>query len=159
MVLTVVDYIFLGIILLFALIGLIKGFIDSIFGILCWVAGLFLGCIFYKYVSVKYFVSIKNVVVSDILAFLAIFIAVFLVLKVIQTIISKLFQFRILKSLDRTMGVLFGIVEGFAICWILIVFVQTQPFVKVENLFDNSLFYSLIQNFIKNTDFTEVKTA
>ncbi|MDD5930673.1 MAG: CvpA family protein [Spirochaetales bacterium] len=159
MTFTVVDYVICGIIVLFALIGLIKGFLDSIFGILCWVAGLLLGCIFYKAVSIKYFSAIKNVMLSDILAFLAIFIAVFLVLKIIQTVISKLFQFKILNSLDKTLGVFFGIFEGFALCWILIVFLETQPFFKIENLFENSYFYNLIHNFIKNTDFTQMKTA
>ena len=38
-----------------------------------------------------------------------------MIVKIIQAIISKIFEWNILKSLDRTLGFFFGILEGFVI--------------------------------------------
>ena len=156
MTFAIVDYIFAGIIIIFAIIGVIKGFIDNIFGKLCWILGLVAACLFYKTVSARFLPGIKNQTACDILGFLAVFVAVFLVIKIIQLIISKIFQFKILKSLDRTLGVFFGIVEGLAVVWLLIVILKTQPFVNVDNVFEGSFFYSLINNFMAGRNIPQI---
>ena len=47
----VIDWVFSGIIILFAIGGVIKGFIDNVFGKIAFVAGIILAYLFYKNMS------------------------------------------------------------------------------------------------------------
>ena len=95
---TVVDWIFSSIILVFAISGVIKGFIDNVFGKIAFIAGILLGYLFYKDIAAGILKDIKIPYAANILAFLLIFVVTFLVIKLIQMIISKAFQWSILKS-------------------------------------------------------------
>ena len=88
--------------------------------------------------------------VEKVLGFISVFVIVFLIIKIIQVIISKLFSFSILKSLDRTLGFFFGIVEGFALVALIIFVLNIQPFFHANRLLEGS-FYSNITNQVINT--------
>ena len=134
----VIDWIFSGIILIFAVVGVIKGFIDNIFGKIAFIAGIILGYFFYKDVAEGLLKDIKVPYAANIIAFLLIFVVTFLIIKIVQMIVSKVFEWSILKSLDRTLGFIFGIVEGAAVVCLLIFLLTAQPFFSVDNLFDGS---------------------
>ncbi len=140
----VIDWIFSGIILIFAVVGVIKGFIDNIFGKIAFIAGIILGYFFYKDVAEGLLKDIKVPYAANIIAFLLIFVVTFLIIKLVQMIIAKVFEWSILKSLDRTLGFIFGLVEGAAVVCLIIFLLTAQPFFSVQNIFDGSFYYNLV---------------
>ncbi len=142
---TVIDWIFGIVILIFALSGLVKGFVDCLFNKLCWILGLISACIFYDEAAKYIFQSITNTSLSNILGFIIVFILVFLVVKLVQVIISKIFQLQILKSLDRVLGFAFGIIEGVVVVSLIIFILIKQPFFSAERLLDGSFFNSIVE--------------
>ena len=148
---TVIDWIFSVVIIIFALSGLLKGFIDNIFGKLACILGIIFACIFYDDAAEIVLNGIGNQAVQNILGFILVFTVVFLVIKIIQSIISRIFSFSILNSLDRTLGFLFGIVEGLAVVGLVIFILLFQPFISMESLFDNSFYFNLLNAIFINT--------
>lgn len=146
-----IDWIFSIIILIFAVSGLIKGFIDNVFGKIAFVAGILLAYLFYKDLATSLLKDIKIPVAANIISFLLIFVVTFLVIKIIQMIVAKVFEWSILKSLDRTLGFIFGIVEGIAVVCLIVFLLTAQPFFNTQTLFDGSFYFNLIQS-IFNSD-------
>ena len=147
----IIDWIFSIVILLFAISGIIKGFIDNIFGKIAFVAGILLAYFFYKDVATGLLKDIKVPVAANIIAFLLIFVVTFLVIKIVQMIVAKVFEWSILKSLDRTLGFIFGIVEGAAVVCLVVFLLNAQPFFDTKGLFEGSFYYNIIQS-IFNSD-------
>lgn len=145
---TIIDWIFSLIILAFAIGGIIKGFIDNIFGKLALVLGIFIAILFYKNIAALLLKDIKFPFAANIIAFLLIFVVVFLIVKIIQMIVSKVFEWSILKSLDRTLGFFFGIVEGAVVICLIILLLDAQPFINVNSLFDGSFYYNLVSTLL-----------
>lgn len=141
---TAIDWVFSVIIVIFAISGVIKGFIDNIFGKLALILGIFFAYLFYKDVANGALKDIKNPVVGNIISFLLIFVIIFLIIKLIQMIISRIFEWSILKSLDRTLGFFFGIVEGGAVVCLIIFLLDSQPFFDITGLFGGSFYYGLV---------------
>lgn len=147
----IIDWIFSIIILLFAISGVIKGFIDNVFGKIAFVAGILLAYLFYKDVATGLLKDIKIPVAANVIAFLLIFVVTFLTIKIIQMIVAKVFEWSILKSLDRTLGFIFGIVEGAAVVCLVVFILTAQPFFSTQTIFDGSFYYNIIQS-IFNSD-------
>ena len=148
---TVVDWIFSAIILAFAITGIIKGFIDNVFGKIAFVAGILLGYLFYKDVATGLLKDIKIAYAANIIAFLLIFIVTFLVIKIVQMIVAKVFEWSILKSLDRTLGFIFGIVEGAAVVCLIVFLLTAQPFFNAMNILDGSFYYNIVNSLFHAT--------
>ena len=148
---TVIDWVFSLIILMFAISGVIKGFIDNVFGKIAFIAGIILGYFFYKEVATGLLKDIKIPFAANVIAFLLIFVVTFLVIKIIQMIIARIFQWSILKSLDRTLGFIFGIVEGAAVICLVIFLLTAQPFFSPDNILDGSFYYNLVTSLFNST--------
>lgn len=147
----IIDWVFSLIILLFAISGIIKGFIDNVFGKIAFIAGIILAYLFYKDVANGLLKDIKVPYAANIIAFLLIFVVTFLVIKIVQMIVSKVFEWSILKSLDRTLGFIFGIVEGAAVVCLIIFLLTAQPFFSVNTLFDGSFYYNLVTSLFNSS--------
>lgn len=148
---TIIDWIFSVLIIIVAITGLAKGFINNIFGKLAWILGIIFAVFFYDDVAASIMKGIGNPLLENILAFVLVFVVVFLVIKIIQMIFARIFEINILKSLDRTLGFFFGIVEGLAIVWLIILLLISQPFFPVDRLFENSFFYGFINSVVTKT--------
>ena len=151
MTFTIIDWIFASIILLFAISGVIKGFIDNVFGKIAFIAGIILGYLFYKDVAEGLLKDIKVPYAANIIAFLLIFVVTFLIIKIVQMIIARVFQWSILKSLDRTLGFIFGMVEGAAVVALVIFLLTVQPFFNTDNILSGSLFYAIVSSLLNST--------
>ena len=147
----VIDWVFSGIIILFAIGGVIKGFIDNVFGKIAFVAGILLAYLFYKDIAVRLLKDIKVEFASKIISFLLIFVVVFLVIKIIQMIVAKVFEWSILKSLDRTLGFVFGMVEGAAVVCLVIFILTAQPFFNPSNILNGSFYYGIVSSLFHST--------
>lgn len=148
---TVVDWVFSGIILIFAISGIVKGFIDNVFGKIAFIAGIILGYLFYKDIANGLLKDIKVPYAANIISFLLIFVVTFLIIKIVQMIVAKLFQWSILKSLDRTLGFIFGMVEGAAVVCLIIFLLTAQPFFNSMTILDGSFFYNLTSSLFNSS--------
>ena len=91
---------------------------------------------------------VKNQIASDVLSFLVIFIAVFLFIKIIQTILSKVFDGEIMKGLDRSLGFFFGLVEGIVIVYVFIFLALKQPWFPKPEFLTSSIFVKMFEHII-----------
>lgn len=151
-----IDYVFLGIIAVFAVVALIKGFIQEIFSKAAWVCAALGAFFFYTKLALVYHNQLKSMIFCEILAFLSIFIVVFIIVKLIGLLISKLCDFNVIRGLDRALGLFFGIIEGFAVVALIIFLLKTQNLFSTEQLLDRSFFYRLIEKFVQNPEIQEV---
>ena len=147
----IVDWVFTLIILIFAISGVIKGFIDNVFGKIAFIAGILLGYLFYKDVATGILKDIKIPMAANIIALLLIFVVTFLIIKLVQMIIARIFEWSILKSLDRTLGFIFGIVEGFSAICLIIFLLNAQPFFNIQPILDGSFYYNIITSLFNST--------
>ena len=148
---TLTDVIFLVIILIFAVIATAKGFINAIFGKLCWILGLIFAFLFYKKLTGYMKQLVHNETVSSILCFVLIFVIVFLFVKIIQTLLSKAFDGEIMKGLDRSLGFFFGLLEGFVVVFVFVFILMNQPWFDCYKIFEGSFFVKLIQPLLNYT--------
>ncbi len=129
---TALDYILIGIISLFALIGLINGFISSVISILTLVGGVVLA---FKYGAWLATILPFSNTIAQIVAFIGIIIISVIAGKLSSYILKKI-MFGSLKLLDRIMGAVLGLIEGFAvsffIVYILVVFASGKITLKKD---------------------------
>lgn len=147
----VIDWVFSGIIIIFAIGGVIKGFIDNVFGKIAFIAGIVLAYFFYDDIAGKLLKDVKVEFAAKIISFLLIFVVTFLVIKIVQMIVAKVFEWSILKSLDRTLGFIFGMVEGGAVVCLVIFLLTAQPFFNAMNILDGSFYYNIVSSLFHST--------
>lgn len=146
----VIDFIFIAVIILFTVLGIIRGFVDNLFGKLSWILGIIVSFFFYKQVTDNIFSKLSNKIVANILSFLILFIIVFIIVKLIQAIFERFLENKVLNSLDRALGCFFGIAEGFAVVALVIFLLSNQPFFSVDGLFEESFFFNIFNKFISS---------
>jgi len=154
----IIDYVFLGIIFLFAIVAAIKGFVKAIFGKLCWIIGILGAFFFFGKLTPVMQNYISNATIAAIVSFAVLFLVVFLVIKIIEVIISKIFSGEILKGLDKALGFLFGLLEGFAIVFLLVFALTQQHWFDVSELTNDSVICQWLAPFAAQTH-TMIKDA
>lgn len=154
MTLAVIDWIFIVVLLIFIIAATIKGFINEIFGKASWISGIILAIFLYSKVGLILHQKIESLALCNVLAFVLIFAGVFLIVKIVGGILHKIFELRILRGLDKVLGAMFGLVEGFAIICLIMFIMTIQPFFDATGLLKDSFFYDLMNTFIP-----EVKAA
>jgi len=119
-----VDFNWLDLILVMILIaafviGILKGLVRQIVGILAALVGLFVALAFYPYLSVAFRLLMKNDVMRDFLSFLTIF----LILLLIGWLTGRLFTKAMkgpFKFLNHVLGGILGALKGALLCGILV---------------------------------------
>ncbi len=144
--LPVVDIICALVILLFALIGLFRGFIASVFNKLAPILAVWAAILFFKPFSEVLSSHIQNQTLCYISAFFIIFVVTFIIIKIIQIVAEKIFSVKLLKQLDRTLGFLFGVIEGLALVILAFFVLRAQSWFDTSALLEGSFFYTQLEN-------------
>ena len=138
----VIDLIFVILIVLVAIRGYAKGFIDELF---TW-AGLVLaiwGAVL-LHASGAAFIRTKimeNVqFLPEILAFIAIFIIIILFLKMLKHILKDVVMAAKLGGANKVLGLIFGIIQGLTITALIIFLLAIQPLFDPSNILVDSIF-------------------
>ena len=126
MAFTPVDICFLILMLVFAVLALLKGFIKEIFGKVSVIGGLACSIVFSPRLTPYVENALHNKIVSVVLSFLLVFVAVFLVICIVQRVFEKIFSGEIMRGLDRVLGFLLGAAEGLVVVLFLMVVVTIQ---------------------------------
>ncbi|WP_322045770.1 CvpA family protein [Paraburkholderia sp. J67] len=119
---TAFDYAVMAVMGLSALRGAWRGFIGEIFGLIGWIAAFVVGCRFVD--RVVPFIPAHwpgGALTQWLIAFALIVIAVVLVAGVGNALLTRLVQVSGLGGVDRSLGMLFGLVRGVVLVLILVV--------------------------------------
>lgn len=109
---TWVDGAAIGIVVISALFSLVRGFVREVLGIGAWVGAVLAALSGYRYVQpyVASVVSARNFVVP--ISAGIVFIVVLILLSIISAWIGGLIRESALSGLDRSLGIVFGVVRG-----------------------------------------------
>lgn len=143
-----VDIVFFVIILFFGIMACAKGFIKELFGKLSVIAGILVAVLFCGKLSPYLENIIKIQTACVVIAFILLFIATFLLVKIIQTVIGSIASGDILKSLDRLLGFVLGVLEGLAIVCFILVLLKAQPWFNADSLTSDSFFWAKLSGLL-----------
>jgi membrane protein required for colicin V production len=113
------DYVLLAIIVVTAVVGIVKGFIRQVVGLVAVIAGLVLAVVYYEQMAHVFQTLVKNQLVSNFLGFLLIFVIVLVAGAILGHLITKA-MVGPLAFVNRLFGAIFGLVKAVLICGILV---------------------------------------
>ena len=127
---TWVDLAVLGVLAISALLAFIRGFAREVLGIGAWVGAILAAVWAFPYARphVRNWLGAPDLV--DPVTFGAVFIVVLLILLVISSWIGSLVRRSVLGGLDRTLGLVFGLVRGAAV--VVIAYIAAGTLVPVD---------------------------
>lgn len=150
---SLLDIIFLCILLVFTFSVYQKGFINEIFAKLAFIIGGLVAVFLSPYFALNVltsFISIKSNLLLYIISFLFLFSIVYLIIKMIGSIIGYIFEFPILKSLDHSLGAILGLLEGSIIVCLIIELMLMQSIFPCQNIIVNSKIATFFVKYILN---------
>lgn len=113
------DYLLLTIMVLTAIVGIFKGLIKQVIGLVAVVAGLILAGLYYEQTAAVFQTFVKNQLVSNFLGFLLIFVVVLTAGAILGHLFTKA-MVGPLAFANRLFGAVFGIIKAVLICGILV---------------------------------------
>lgn len=134
----ILDCIFFIIILIFAVAAAVKGFIREVLGKASWVLAVVSSILFYAKAGALFPESIKGETLRNILGFVCVFLGVFLVVKLIEVLLSKIFSGEVVGGLNKALGFLFGLAEGFVFVFAVLFLMHVQPWIDMSGITKDS---------------------
>lgn len=113
------DFLLLAIVVITAIVGIFKGFIKQVIGLVAVIAGLILAVVYYEQTGAALIGLVKNQLVSNFLGFLLIFVLVLIAGAILGHILTKA-MIGPLALVNRLFGALFGVIKAVLICGILV---------------------------------------
>jgi len=113
------DVVLLVILVLTAIVGIFKGLIKQVIGLVAVIAGLVLASLYYEGAAGIFEAFIDNVLLSNFLGFLLIFVAVLVAGAILGHLATKAMKGPLALA-NRLFGAFFGAVKGVLICGILV---------------------------------------
>jgi membrane protein required for colicin V production len=152
---TIIDFLFIGLITLFTIRCFLKGFINELFSVAAILFGLLTSIYFFKNGAVflkENFLQDAKSPLPEILAFLGLFIIVFLFVKLLEILLREIIYRLKMGGADRFLGILFGFAEGIAVVSLLLFLIKYQPLFDPDNLLEGSFFANLLLPLITNPE-------
>ncbi len=108
----ILDVVLLVVVLLSGLLALMRGFVHEVLSFGAWVGAALVALYAFPYLQphMRSFISIQ--VVADIVSGIVLFLAALVVLSLFARAIARRVQESSLSALDRTLGLVFGLVRG-----------------------------------------------
>lgn len=117
------DAVVLCVLVLFALRGLMRGFVGEISGLVALVGGVWLAHRFYAQVA-QYLTLISDPMWRNAAAYAVVFIAVLITVGLIARILRAILTFSFVAWADKAAGLILGAIKGILICAVLLLFIQ-----------------------------------
>ena len=141
-----IDFIFIALILIFAVRCALKGFISELMSMASVVLGLLAALYFYskggEFVRIKFLPGVK--ILPEIIAFVALFLIVFVAIKILEALLKDIVEGIRLGGADRILGILFGVAEGIVVVSLILFVIKIQPLFDPSSLFENSIFAAML---------------
>ncbi len=116
------DWAIIAILALSSGIGLIRGFVKEAFSLVVWVAAVVIAKTFSPQLATLLSNVIQTPSLRELAAFAALFVLTLIVGAMANYLVGALVKMTGLSGTDRLLGVLFGVVRGFIITMLIIVF-------------------------------------
>ena len=117
-ILNLLDILLIIVLFLSIFFGILKGFIRELFSLAFFIIGVVF--LFYYEVGELFMPYLKNREVSNFAGFITIFVVVSIIGSLVTFLIKKLFSFEPMKSIDRILGGVFGLLRGILIASIIV---------------------------------------
>ena len=148
----VIDIIFLTLIVLMLIHGYAKGFVEELFSwaslVLSILAAVFLYSPGAAFIRGKVMEDVR--IVPEILAFIAVFIIVMLFIKLLERILKDIIMGAHLGGVNRVLGLVFGLIEGFALTTIILFVLSVQPLFDSSKVIGDSIFAQILLPIIRS---------
>ena len=147
----VIDLIFLILIVLMLIHGYAKGFVEELFSwaalVLAMLAAIFLYSPGAAFIRTK---TMENVrFIPEILAFIAVFLIAMLFLKMLERVLKDIIMGAHLGGVNKILGAVFGLVEGFALTAIILFVLSIQPLFDPSKVIGDSIFAQILLPIIR----------
>jgi len=143
---SVIDVIFIMLLILFVIRCYLKGFVSELFSMAAVVLGLLASLFFYKnggeYLRSQFWPNMK--IIPEVVAFIALFIIVFIVVKLLEMMLKGIISGVKLTGADRFIGIFFGLAEGIAVISLVIFILRIQPLFDPSSILSESVFARLL---------------
>ena len=150
--LQVIDWIFISLILLMIVHGYLKGFIEELFSwaalVLAIWAAVLLNSAGAAFIRERFMPNIR--VIPELLAFIAIFLIIMVAIKLLERILKNVIAGAHLGGVNKILGAVFGIIEGFAITTLIIFVLSVQPLFDPSKILGESFFARFLLPFINS---------
>ena len=135
----------LGLVLIFATVrGIFRGFVSEFLSMAAIILGVAVAVMFSKPVAVALSGTLGESAWVQIIAFLGLFIITYLAVKLLEGFLHSGVEKLSLKNLDRVLGFLLGIVEGFLLASVILIVLVIQPFFDTAELLNDSYIARLL---------------
>ncbi len=158
MTFSIIDVIFILLIIIFAVVATAKGFVKEIFNKASLILGILFASMFCNKLQPLLVKTITNVFLSKVVSFVLIFVIVFLVIQIVKVIVGRIFDSEIMNGLDRTLGFFFGIIEGLAVVMLLLLIMSNFKFLT-DGLLKDSFFFNLFAPLLQTSQSAIKKEA
>lgn len=140
------DYALLGVLLLSALLGLFRGFAKEAFSLTAWVLSFWAATQFTEVFAthLQSYIGLQELRYA--VAFLAIFVAVLVVAALLSRLVVNLVRSSALSGVDRSLGILFGLLRGGVLVMAVVLLGGLTPLVD-EPFWKDSLTIVYLQQF------------
>ena len=147
------DYVILSLTFIFIILGIWKGFINSVFGLLTWVGSIFVTIYTYEFFSIYLNDILLNIsilsefeqfvsIISTLISIPIIFLITLFIFKRVRKILSNDLDKQILGIiLDKLFGAIYGILFGYVIFSTALFFTNNKNFnmlYNINNYFKNN---------------------
>ncbi len=124
------DYAIIVALALSVLVGLWRGFIGEVMALVCWVLAFWVAWMFGPVLAEQFSASISVPSVRVMLGYALCFIAVLIAGAIVSYLLRKLVSGSGLSGTDRLLGMVFGLVRGFALVVLVIVLMKFTPVIR-----------------------------
>lgn len=118
------DLAILGAVLLFAIIGIVRGFIKEVLSLTSWILSFWVAFTFADQASLFFESWIDAPLLRLVAAFATLFVCTLLLLTIISFLLHKLLSVSAIKGTDRVLGGVFGAAKGLVLIAALMLFAQ-----------------------------------
>jgi membrane protein required for colicin V production len=143
---SVIDIVFLSLIILFVIRCYLKGFVSEIFSMAAIILGILCALFFYKngsdFLRSNFWPELR--VIPEIIAFIALFIIVFIVIKILGSMLKGIIEKVSLSGIDRFLGTIFGFAEGLVVVCLILLLLYIQPLFDPSSILSESIFAGLL---------------
>ena len=136
--LNILDIFIIAIITISGLVGIFRGLVREILSLVGWIVSAWLAWQFASELTFVFDSFIQSADVRKAAAFISIFLLSLVLFALLSYFISKIISKSPLQGMDRTLGMIFGLLRGAIIVAILAVLIQSTQFAK-ENWWVGSM--------------------
>lgn len=128
--LNILDIIIIAVITVSGLVGVFRGLVREIMSLVGWIVSAWLAWRFASKAAPIFDSLIQSADVRTAAAFISIFLLSLVLFALVSHFISKIMNKSPLKGMDRTLGMIFGLLRGIFIIAILAILIQSTQFAK-----------------------------